>query len=496
MDQTVADGVVTPAAELLQSLETIAGARVLCVGDVMLDRFVYGGAERISPEAPIPVLRVERQMEMLGGAGNVARNLAGLGVSTTFVSVVGRDAAGTRIAALLGELTGTEADLVNGDNRTTSIKTRYIAGSQQMLRADEESLEPLDGRLRESVLKKVLAALPDCGAVILADYGKGMFGGGLAKQVISLAIEASVPVVVDPQGRDFAPYSGADLVTPNLKELAEASGQSTDGDEAIVTAANRLIDGTGVKGVLATRSADGMSLIVKGEAPRHFAAEARDVFDVSGAGDTVAATMAAGLAAGIPVGRAVELANTAAGIVVGKIGTAVAYADDIAAALRAAELAGSGMKIVPRQPAVDRVEQWRGQGLKVGFTNGCFDLLHPGHLSVIAQARKACDRLIVALNSDASTTRLKGPKRPIQGEAARAAVLASLETVDLVVIFEDDTPADLIELLKPEVFVKGADYRIEDIPEAKIVQAYGGEIVLAELADGHSTTSTIARIAE
>ena len=496
MDQTVADGIVTPAAELLESLETIAGARVLCVGDVMLDRFVYGGAERISPEAPIPVLRVERQMEMLGGAGNVARNLAGLGVSTAFVSVVGRDAAGTRIAALLGELTDTEANLVNGDNRTTSIKTRYIAGSQQMLRADEESLEPLDGRLREKVLKAVRGALPDCGAVILADYGKGMFGGDLANQVISLAIEAGVPVVVDPQGRDYAPYSGADLVTPNLKELAEASGQSTDGDEEIIAAANRLIDGTGVKGVLATRSADGMSLIVKGEAPRHFAAEARDVFDVSGAGDTVAAAMAAGLAAGIPPGRAVELANTAAGIVVGKIGTAAAYADDIAAALRAAELAGSGMKIVPRRTAFDRVEQWRGQGLKVGFTNGCFDLLHPGHLSVIAQARKACDRLIVALNSDASTRRLKGPKRPIQGEAARAAVLASLETVDLVVIFEDDTPADLIELLKPEVFVKGADYRIEDIPEAKIVRAYGGKIVLAELADGHSTTSTIARIAE
>lgn len=481
-------------SDLAAQVADLAKATVLCVGDVMLDRFVYGTVERISPEAPIPVFSTSHETEMLGGAGNVARNLVALGARVCFVSAVGDDAAGRAVTALIGELDNVDARIVTDKSRRTSIKTRYIAGAQQMMRADDESVGPPGADIRKALLAAVKARIDEVGAVVLSDYAKGVLDDGIALEIIELAKAAGKFVVVDPQGGDYARYRGADLVTPNRKELALATGTSAESADEITTAARGLIAEAGFGAVLATLGGDGMALVLTGEV-HALEAEARDVFDVSGAGDTVVAVVAAARAAGLALIDAAELANVAAGIVVAKVGTAVAYADDIAGALHHRQAATGEAKIVAAASAAEQARQWRGQGLAVGFTNGCFDLLHPGHISLMREARAACDRLIVGLNSDSSTRRLKGEGRPVQTEGARAQVLASLESVDMVVIFSEDVPAALVEAIRPEVFVKGADYRIEDIPEAKIVEGYGGKIVLARIQDGHSTTSTIARLA-
>jgi len=484
---------MSDATLLTSSVDALSGASVLCIGDVMLDRFVYGDVDRISPEAPIPVFATDRETTMLGGAGNVVRNLAGLEAETFFITVAGEDGPAREIIGLLDELTGVRAEVIQDQSRKTSIKTRYIAGGQQMMRADDETVAPLDDDIGGQILTYADSILEKCGAMVLADYGKGVLMGDLGEKLIALANKADVKVIVDPQGADYSRYRGAHLITPNRKELADASGMTTNSDDEIIEACRLLIGEHDLHGVLATRSGDGMTLVEK-SSHTHFAALAREVFDVSGAGDTVAATLAAGIAAGIEQDRAVQVANTAASIVVSKVGTAVAYTADIIHELHHQEIAGSEAKFLSLVAAHDRVELWRSQDLHIGFTNGCFDLLHPGHISTVAKAKAACDRLILGLNSDESVKRLKGEDRPVQSEIARAQVLASLENVDLVIIFSEDTPARIIETLKPDVFVKGADYKVEDIPEAEIVQAYGGRIHLAELEEGHSTTATIAKL--
>jgi len=483
-------------ATLITCVEKLNDSPVLCVGDVMLDRFVYGDVERISPEAPIPVFRILSENVMLGGAGNVARNIAGLGGRTRFVSVVGNDQAGRDVTMQIGELDDLDARLITDTSRKTSIKTRYIASGQQMMRADDETVAQLEDNTRKSLLDATALGMKDCSALVLADYGKGVLSDGIAGELIQMARLKGIPVIVDPQGSNYDRYMGAALVTPNRKELTDATGLPASTTEEIIAAAAKLARQSGIEAVLATRSGDGMTLIRNADNHAHFPAEAQEVFDVSGAGDTVVACITTAVAAGVSMENAVALANVAAGIVVGKLGTAVAYADDLIDSLHQQERATGDAKVLSLSAAQDRAGVWRNQGHKVGFTNGCFDLLHPGHLAVIGQAKAACDRLIVGLNSDSSTKRLKGEERPVQTETARAAVLASLEAVDLVIIFPEDTPANLIEALKPDVFVKGADYTIDQIPEAKIVQGYGGEVVLAELAEGHSTTATIARLAK
>ena len=481
---------------LITCVEKLKDGYVLCVGDVMLDRFVYGDVERISPEAPIPVFRIISENVMLGGAGNVARNIAGLGGRTRFVSIVGSDQAGRDVTAQVGEIVDLDARLITDTSRNTTIKTRYIASGQQMMRADYETVASLDGGTRKSLLDAAALGMENCSALVLADYGKGTLSEGIAGELIQMARLRSIPVIVDPQGNTYDAYMGATLVTPNRKELTDATGLPTETTDEIIMAAAHLARQSGIDAVLATRSGDGMTLVRNAENYAHYPAEAKEVFDVSGAGDTVVACITTAVAAGICIEQAVALANVAAGIVVGKLGTAVAYADDLIDSLHQQERATGEAKVLSLTAARDTAGVWRNQGHTVGFTNGCFDLLHPGHLAAISQARAACDKLIVGLNSDSSTKRLKGDDRPVQTETARAAVLASLEAVDLVVIFAEDTPAKIIEALKPEVFVKGADYTVEQIPEAKIVQGYGGRIVLAELAEGHSTTATIARLTQ
>ena len=482
------------ASDAVSLVESLSGARVLCVGDIMLDRFVTGSVERISPEAPIPVLHVTGEEAMLGGAGNVVRNLGSLGAKATFVSALGPDAPGDEIDRLLVDQDGVEPTLLRVDGRQTAIKTRFVAGTQQMLRADRETVGPLPEASRADLVAAARAKLDDCAVLILSDYGKGVLDAGVAGELIAAAREAGRPVIVDPKGTDYARYEGASLLTPNRKELQEATRMPLGSPEEIEAAARSLIERFSLGGVLATLGADGMMLVPAEGDVTQLAAEAREVFDVSGAGDTVVATLSAALAAGAALPDAAYLANVAAGIVVAKVGTATAYAADLVAALHHQDISDAEAKVLTLEQAQDRIAGWRRQGLSVGFTNGCFDLLHPGHVSILRQARAACDRLVVGLNSDASVSRLKGPERPVQTEASRGTVLASLSTVDTVVIFGEDTPLTLIETLKPDVLVKGADYTVEEVVGADIVQGYGGRVLLAALEDGHSTTATIQRM--
>lgn len=483
-----------PSASLVDLVETLHEVRILCLGDVMLDRFVEGVVERISPEAPIPIIKIKSEQVMLGGSGNVVRNLVALGGRAAFLSVIGEDRTGKEIMTLLSDFRELDCYITVETGRRTPMKIRYFAGSQQLLRADEETIKPISESNRDQLLADATRQIEDASCLILSDYGKGTIADDTAARLIEIGRRVGKPVIVDPKGRDFGRYRGATVITPNKRELSEATGLLVDSHDDVITAARRIIDTCGIDNVLATRSQEGMSLIGRDGSIEHFPAEAREVFDVSGAGDTVVATLAAALGAGSSLSDAARLANVAAGIVVGRVGTASVPARDLINVLHRREISHTGEKVAGMEEAVALVEKWRRRGLRVGFTNGCFDLLHPGHVSLLRQARAACDRLVVGLNTDASVRKLKGPSRPVQNESARATVLASMATVDLVVPFSDNTPIRLIEALKPSVLVKGADYTVETVVGAEFVQSYGGKVVLAALEDGFSTTATIARL--
>ena len=479
--------------KLAQYVQKLSLAQILCVGDVMLDRFVYGSVKRVSPEAPIPLVRIEQETVMLGGAGNVVRNLVALGAKCTFVSVIGHDDGGTKLTDLIGELDNVEAYLLRESNRPSTIKTRYMAAGQQLLRADRETNAPLAESTEADVQRTALEAIDVCDAMVLSDYGKGVLSDHSVAALIARARASGKPVVVDPKGDDFSRYQGSTVVTPNCAELAEASGMVVHDEDSILSASRKLISEYGIDSILVTRSQDGMSLIDASSA-NHVEVRAQEVFDVSGAGDTVVAAFAAAIAVGITPLDAVSLANVAAGIVVGKIGTAAVSGDDLITALHSSSLYASDTKIISKTAALEKVKQWRQRRVRIGFTNGCFDLLHPGHISLLRQARTACDRLVVGLNNDTSVTKLKGKGRPIQNETARARVLASLSIVDLVVLFSEDTPIDLIQILLPDLLIKGAGYHLDEVIGADLVRDNGGEVMLVSVEPGYSTTDTIARM--
>lgn len=477
----------------LADIEALAGRRVAVIGDVMLDRYVYGRVERISPEGPIPVHRAERETVSLGGAGNVVRNLASLGVAPTLLTVTGADPAGEELAALLEEL-GADSRLLRDPARQTTVKQRYVASGQQLFRSDREDARPLSAETAAELSAAIHDAIAEAEAVILSDYAKGVLTPTVLAAAIEAARSAGIPVIADPKGADAARYRGASYLTPNRGELAAASGQAAGSQEDVAAACEIVIAAAELDGVLATLGAAGMLLARGGAAPRFLPAVAQEVFDVSGAGDTVAAVFTAGLAAGLPAERAAELANLAAGVVVRKLGTATVTPGELLHQLHGSRLDAAEAKILDL-PALDaRVAEWRAAELTVGFTNGCFDLLHPGHLSLIRQAKAACDRLVLGLNSDASVTRLKGNGRPVQEEAARAAVLAALGDVSAVVLFDQDTPLELLQRLRPDVLVKGADYSREQVVGGDLVESHGGKVVLAELLPGHSTTATLGKL--
>ena len=431
---------------------------------------------------------------MLGGAGNVVRNIAAVNAVSVFVSVIGDDGAGRRVSALLAPENNTAPHLLMERNRTTTEKTRFIAGSHQLVRADLETTAAISEVTARNLLSICTAQLDACALLVLSDYGKGVLTPDLAGNLIAAAHAAGKPVIVDPKGRDYARYRGATLITPNRGELHQATGMPVDSDERIVLAARHLIDTCGIANVLVTRSEDGMTLVTGSGDVEHIPAAAREVFDVSGAGDTVIATLACSLAAGASLSKAAKLANVAAGLVVGKVGTAVVHIEELLHELLEEQAEHDYDKVMGLNDALDVIAQWRRAGNKVGFTTGCFDLLHPGHVSLLTQARRTCDRLVVGLNADSSVRRLKGPERPVQNELARAAVLSSLASVDLVTLFSEDTPLNLIEAIRPDVLIKGADYTVETVVGADFVQSYGGVVMLAELVPDQSTTRLVHRM--
>jgi D-beta-D-heptose 7-phosphate kinase/D-beta-D-heptose 1-phosphate adenosyltransferase len=476
-------------------LADLAEQTILVVGDLMLDEFIYGEVSRISPEAPTPVIAVKRTELMIGGAGNVARNLVALGARCIFVGVVGDDDSGGELKKELATLPKIDAHLVTDGGRTTTRKVRFVSEhhSAHLLRADWEPDSPVDTKAEDALIGHAVKAMPLAGAVVLSDYAKGALTPRVTRAVIDAANKLKKPVVVDPKGRDYAIYKGATLITPNRQELADATHSAAQTDEQVAAAATELRRSLGTKAVLVTRSEDGMTLVGEGSAI-HVPAYPVRVRDVSGAGDTVVAVLAAMLAMKSDFESAMRAANAAAAVVVGKRGTATLSVAELRARILPAATLAPEEKIVFDWALLDEhLVDWKRQGLRVGFTNGCFDLLHPGHVKLLAGARAACDCLVVGLNGDASVTRLKGAGRPVQPVQSRAEVLAALEAVDLVVVFDEDTPEKLIVQVKPTVLVKGGDYKREDVVGHAIVEAAGGQVILIETVPGHSTSDMVAR---
>ena len=476
--------------------EAIAGQTVLCVGDLMLDEFVYGEVSRISPEAPAAVIAVQRSETNIGGAGNVARNIASLGGRCIFVGLVGKDDTGARLGAELAHEKNIESVLVCDSSRPTTRKVRFVSEhfSTHMLRADWERAQAAAGEIEQQLIEAILPQFVRADIVLLSDYAKGVLTARVIRNVIDAARNAAKRVIVDPKSANFAIYRGATLLTPNRKEFAEATRSRADSDQTIAEAAREAMTLADCEAILVTQSENGMTLVPRNGEVVHVPAHPVKVRDVSGAGDTVAAALALALAAGADWEAALRVANAAAAVAVSKKGTAIVSAAELRRKILPHAYLAAEEKIVMSKGELDaHLADWRKQGLRIGFTNGCFDILHPGHVKVLTAARGACDRLIVGLNSDGSTRRLKGEGRPVQHERARAEVLAALEAVDLVVIFEEDTPLKLIAQVKPSVLVKGGDYRREQVVGREIVEANGGQVMLVDTLQGFSTTSLVNR---
>jgi D-beta-D-heptose 7-phosphate kinase/D-beta-D-heptose 1-phosphate adenosyltransferase len=478
---------------LIGLLNGFHAAKVLVLGDVMLDRFVYGSVERISPEGPIPVVNVDRFADMPGGAANVARNIADLGSKVILLGVVGADIPGEDLRAQLAASPTISARLTIDGSRATTVKTRYVADGQQVMRADRESRDPLSPEVAERLLDALASALAEADLVVLSDYAKGVLSDAVTRAAIEAARRRGKRIIVDPKSKDFTKYRGATIITPNRLELQQACGEDCGTHEQVVAGARGILEQGICESLVVTRGKDGMSVVGADGTAAHLPTAARQIFDVSGAGDTVIATLALGLIAGGNVIDAAALANVAAGIAVGKRGTATVTTGEIIGMLTPTDGRTDPLKIFSLDSVQHLVRGWREQGLKIAFTNGCFDLLHPGHISLLDQARGTADRLVIGLNSDLSISRLKGPNRPVQGEVARATVLAAVKSVDAVVIFGEDTPLQLIDALRPDVLVKGADYTLDTVVGADLVLKRGGKVVLAELLPGHSTSDTLNR---
>jgi D-beta-D-heptose 7-phosphate kinase/D-beta-D-heptose 1-phosphate adenosyltransferase len=475
------------------ALRRLKSARVAVIGDIMIDEYLTGQVNRISPEAPVPVVRDVERRATPGGAANTAANAACLGATVTLVGLVGPDGL-NEIAALLKPFGRVRADLcVTDATRRTIRKTRVISNRQQIVRLDHEDLHELAPEIERQICRNLEQAIGAADVIVLSDYGKGLLTDKVLKTAIEIAKSQAKRVIVDPKRADFSAYRGADLLTPNRAELARSSGLPVGTDAEAEAAALKAQVAFG-GAVLLTRSEQGMSYYHPGRAPLHAPTVAREVFDVSGAGDTVVATLATALAADFEMAEAIALANHAAGVVVGKAGTAAISFQELVNALDAQHYVVDGhAALMGREEAGTLRDRWAREGLKVGFANGCFDVLHPGHIALIRQAAAACDRLIVALNSDASVKRLKGASRPVQSEQARAEVMGAVKGVSLVVIFEEDTPEALIEALRPDLLVKGADYSLNEVVGAEFVTAHGGNVLLVDLVADQSTTKLLAK---
>jgi D-beta-D-heptose 7-phosphate kinase/D-beta-D-heptose 1-phosphate adenosyltransferase len=471
------------------------GRTILILGDVMLDRYVNGDVQRISPEGPILVLRYAKSHMVLGGAGNVANNIAALGARAILVGAVGDDPIGHDLAAAgVAIPANIDMRMVAIPGRPTTMKTRFMSGMHQLLRLDEEETAPLARAEADAILHAYEASLAEADIVILSDYAKGVLCDRVLTDAIKLAREAGKMIIADPKRASFGAYRNVTVITPNELEITRATGIPIDDDKAAVNAGQMALADSGADAILLTRSAKGLALIQYGKTAIHLPTEARAVADVSGAGDTLVATFAVMLAGGAPMEEAAHVANVAAGIAVAKPGTATVSQTELLGALHRQELLALDEKIVTLDAALAKLAEWRRGGARIGFTNGCFDLIHPGHVRLLNKARARCDRLVVGLNTDASVQRLKGPTRPVQAESARATVMASIGAVDLVVLFDDDTPLHLITELRPDLLFKGADYTVDQVVGGKEVQAYGGQVSLIDLEQGHSTSGIIKKM--
>lgn len=466
--------------------------KVLVVGDIMLDRYIHGEVDRISPEAPVPVLRHAQRYERAGGAANVAMNLAGLGCHAVLAGFWGSDSEQAEIKALL-DRAGVDTVGVVSSSLPTISKTRIVGRTQQLLRLDIESREAPPAAELERLVERATALVDKVHAVVLSDYAKGALSRSVCESVIRSAKAKGIPVLADPKTPDFGKYAGATSVCPNLSELSLATGISSHQTDALLDAGQLQVEKHGIQFLTLTMSEKGIAVLWP-ERRYHSPARAREVFDVSGAGDTVIATLAAALAGGLQVETAVELANLAAGIVVGKMGTVPVAQHELIAALTPSTNITASEKMLDRQRVAKRVAEWRAAGETIVFTNGCFDLLHVGHITLLEDCRRFGTKLVLGLNADASVCRLKGPTRPIVGERERARVMAALASVDAVVLFEEDTPLELIRELHPDVLVKGGDYTIETVVGHEDVLAAGGRVEIVPTVEGFSTTNIVRKM--
>ncbi len=467
-------------------LNAIKGKKILVVGDIMLDTYYIGEVKRISPEAPVPVIRVTKSYSVLGGAANVARNLIGLRCQSHIIGLIGADDNGKKVEQLVSEL-GIKADFCIS-NISTITKTRVIGNNQQIARIDfEEEKFTISQTEEQFLIEKIHKAIPQVDVVIISDYQKGVCSTNICTEIISKCVLLNKSVIVDPKGKNWAKYSHATLITPNIKELSDVVGEDVKNDDISVSnAAEKIIKEYKLPAILVTRSDKGISYIsdtLISNAPT----QAKEVYDVSGAGDTVVATVAASMAAGYSILNSISLANIAAGIVVGKIGTSPILLNELQSNIFKWNLDG---KVVLQSRVKSLVELLREQNKSIIFTNGCFDILHKGHVQYLEEAKKLGDILIVGVNSDASVKRLKGESRPINNQDARCTILAALKAIDFVVVFEDDTPLSLIELVHPDILVKGGDYKIEDI----VGREFAKQTVTIPIVEGYSTTKTIEKI--
>ena len=465
--------------------------RLLVVGDVMLDKYIWGEVGRISPEAPVPVVRATHQSHQPGGAANVAVNLAKLGASVTLVGYAGGDSDEALLKAGL-QAENIDSLLVTCQGFPTITKMRIVGGRQQMLRLDSENLDDRAAADHDRILVAALGELPRCDALVLSDYAKGALSTSVCEQLIAEARRLKLPVLVDPKSKDFARYRGATTICPNLSELAAASGEVSSNLDAMLLAAERMVTDFNLTYLTATLSEKGIAVVRPGS--RFLApAVARQVFDVSGAGDTVIAVLALCLASGVDIEPAAQLANIAAGIVIAKVGTVPVEKHELMAALEPGIALHAQEKVLARDELIRRVAVWRANGDQVVFTNGCFDLLHVGHIAVLEQSRQQGDRLVVGINSDSSVSNLKGPGRPVVDQHARARVLAALSAVDAVAIFDEPTPLNLVLAVRPDVIVKGGDYDESTVVGANEVRSWGGRVAIVPIVEGHSTTRLIER---
>jgi D-beta-D-heptose 7-phosphate kinase/D-beta-D-heptose 1-phosphate adenosyltransferase len=461
---------------------------VLVVGDVMLDRHVHGQVRRISPEAPVPVVSLLGELQTPGGAGNVAAGLAGLGCRVALAGLIGADAEGVQLRQVLASKGVEHLALVEHPDLTTVTKTRILSDThQQLLRLDRDGARDRFAALDQLLLDHVLPLIDDQSAVVLADYEKGVITPRVAREIVGRCRRRGVPCIVDPKKADFSVYAEATVVTPNLMEAERAIGRALPDDEAVGRAADQLRDRLKTDAMLITRGPEGMTLSVAGDV-HHVPSQTRDVADVTGAGDTVVAVLAACLGSGRPILESCRIANAAAGIAVSHPGTYVVQAAELEAAWK-----GLSPKILNRNAAQRRLAEARRRGRKVVFTNGCFDLLHAGHLACLEGAKRLGDLLVVGLNSDSSVQGLKGDARPVIGQSNRASLLAGLACVDVVVVFDEETPVSLIELFEPDVLVKGGDYTVDQIAGADVVLRRGGQVVALPLVPGLSTTAILDR---